>query len=60
MGIAVLAVLILGKNTENWNTTPTALAEWTIGFYLMSLFLETIFLARLLSHGEKQTSIEGK
>jgi hypothetical protein len=50
---ALVLVARLGKNAERYGTTSTALAEWTTGFYLMTLLLETVLLGWLLNASAK-------
>jgi hypothetical protein len=48
MGWAVLAVFLLAGLAPGWGTTPTAVAEWTTGFYLLTLAAESALLIRRL------------
>ena len=52
MVVAVGFVAVLRERAAEFGTTPTALAEWTTGFYLITLTAETALLFRLLSRPE--------
>ena len=49
MTVAFGCVAILGDRATEFGTTPTALREWTTGFYLLTLALETCLLYSRLS-----------
>lgn len=49
MGWAVVAVFTLAPRAPAWGTTPTAVAEWTTGFYLLTLAAESALLVRRLN-----------
>ena len=49
MVVAVVFVALLRGKAAEFGTTPTALAQWTTGFYLLTLVAETVLLYRLLS-----------
>jgi len=49
LGWAVTAVYLLRKWAESYGTNRTTLAEWTTGFYLVTLLVETALLYRTLS-----------
>jgi hypothetical protein len=46
---AVGVVALLYNRAADFGTTPTDLARWTTGFYLLTLFVETVLLWRVLS-----------
>ncbi len=48
---AVVAVAVLGKKAELWETTSSALAAGTIAFYLLLLAAETVLLWGWLDGG---------
>jgi len=49
MGWAFIAVAMLGERAAEFQTTATAIAEWTTGFYIVSLIIETALLWRKLN-----------
>jgi hypothetical protein len=49
---AVGVVAFLTPRAAEFETTPTALAQWTTGFYLLTLAVETALLWRLLGRAE--------
>ena len=49
MGWAVVAVSLLGPAVEKLGISRGSLAEWTCGFYLVTLALETALLWRRLA-----------
>jgi hypothetical protein len=51
MGWAAVAVAALGKKAELWETTPQALANGTVAFYLLLLAAETALLWGMLNGG---------
>jgi len=51
MAWAVVAVAALSRNAELWETTASALAGWTTGFYLLLLTVETALLWGVLNGG---------
>jgi hypothetical protein len=51
MGWATVAVAALAKKADLWETTPQALANGTVSFYLLLLVAETILLRGLLDGG---------
>ena len=56
MGAAVGAVALLNDRAAEFGTTASALSEWTTGFYLLTLAIETGLLWWLLS-GAGQTRV---
>ncbi len=56
MMAAVAGVAILNDRAAEFGTTPTALARWTTGFYLLTLTIETGFLYSIIS---RPTETEG-
>lgn len=52
MAAAVGFVAALGGRAEGLGTTSEALGQWTTGFYLLTLVLETALLYGLLSRPE--------
>jgi len=48
MLVTVAFVVLLRKRAVEFGTTPTALAQWTTGFYLLTLTLETGLLSGVL------------
>lgn len=59
---AVGVVAVLYNRADDFGTTPTALARWTTGFYLLTLLVETVLLWRLLNPaaGPRGTPGDGK
>lgn len=49
MLVTVAMVVLLRGRAADFGTTATALARWTTGFYLLTLALETVLLAGLLT-----------
>ena len=49
MIVALAFVAALRGRTAEFGTTPDALAQWTTGFYLLTLILETGLLYSILS-----------
>jgi len=58
MMAAVACVAILNDRAAEFGTTPTALARWTTGFYLLTLALETGFLYSTISRSAEGASNE--
>ena len=53
------AVALLHSHTAEFGTTPTDLAQWTTGFYLLTLAVETLILWRILSNASRVKSPPG-
>ena len=49
MMVAVAGVALLNDRAAEFGTTPTALARWTTGFYLLTLVIETVLLYSIIS-----------
>lgn len=54
MGAAVGAVALLSDRAAEFGTTAAGLSEWTTGFYLLTLALETGLLWWLLSGADRK------
>ena len=56
---AVGVVAVLQGRATAFGTTSTAIAQWTTGFYLLTLAAETALLWRLLSQPGRPSGVTG-